>query len=179
MIEPQPARPVPLLPAPAPAAPPPLPKTRKKNVPLSEEFKVKVITTFYAPAVMGTSFAARLIEAATVDREAACRPEWQAAAREAAGNIKQACRALGTLDSPGTQRAYTSAVRSSEKLARFLEIFSAIVESGNPARLPQAGKSLQQAERVLEQVGKYFLTPARRRAPARPRAARPAATAAK
>jgi hypothetical protein len=145
-----------------PPVPPVPPAARKRNPPLTDDFKVQVITTFYAPAVMGVSFAASLIEVAKTDAAVVETPEWRAAAREAMETIRQGCAAMRALPAPGTQTAYTTALKSADKLERFLAHLSRTVEMRDAKKLVMAAKTLRQGQEQLIKVGQSILVPRKR-----------------
>jgi hypothetical protein len=138
------------------------PQIRKRNPPLTEAFRVQVITTFYAPAVMGTSFAASLIPVAVTDETAVRTTEWRAAAQEAEECIRQGCAALRGMPSPGTQIPYTRAVNAAQKMERFLALWNQFLQDEDPKKLEAAGKTLKQAQDLLARAGQVFLAPRKR-----------------
>ncbi len=156
-------------PTPPPSLPTPLeerlpmpPQVGKRNPPLTEAFRVQVITTFYAPALMGTSFAASLIQVAETEKTAVKTTEWHAAAQEAEEVIRQGCAALRGMPSPGTQIAYVRALKSAEKLEKFLALWNQFLQDEDPKKLESAAKTLKQGQENLARAGESFLTPRKR-----------------
>lgn len=156
--------------APADDAPSLRTRLRNKNPQLTEQFKVQVITTFYAPAVMGTTFASSLLKAAKADEHLLATPEWRAALGEAVERIREGCTALRTLPSPGTVAAYQTALKSTDLLESFLFQCSLCLASPDAEHLGRASESLKQAQDVLARAGRALVVHGQRATPSRKRA---------
>lgn len=158
-------------PAPADGAPSLRIRLRNKNPQLTEQFKVQVITTFYAPTVMGTTFASSLLKAARADEHLLGTPEWRAALGEAVERIREGCTALRTLPSPGTVAAYRTALKSTDLLESFLFQCTLCLENQDAEHLERASESLKQAQDVLSRAGRALLVHGQRATLSRKRTA--------